>query len=338
MPHALILGANGQIGVALARRLLGENWRVSAVTRRSSSVLPPECALWPFDQFEARTANALLSSDIDLIVSCVAFDAGDAVRLAALAPDHARIVAISSASVYCDDHGRTLDEAHLNGFPDFGGPLTETSSTVEPGLETYSTRKIAMERALIKAAPDRATILRPCAVHGPHSKHAREWWFVKRLLDGRKVIPVAYDGASRFQTTSAAAIADAALDAWRGRLPQIANVADPDSPSVAEIGAAITNALGAEAEIIALPHEGYPATHGVTPWSIPRPMILAAAATGSAPYREAVRPAAQWLRQSVAPARWEEQLPQLAAYPTPQFDYAADDAALAHPGARALTP
>lgn len=105
--------------------------------------------------------------------------------LNALAGRIGSAVAISSASVYADERGRTLDEAtDLASFPDFPVPIPETQRTVEPSEEAYSTRKVAMERSLIEG-PLSATIVRPCAIHGPGAAWSREWHFVKRALDGR---------------------------------------------------------------------------------------------------------------------------------------------------------
>jgi hypothetical protein len=51
------------------------------------------------------------------------------------------LVVVSSASVYRDAAGRTLDEAAASGFPELPVPIPETQPTVEPGAATYSTRK-----------------------------------------------------------------------------------------------------------------------------------------------------------------------------------------------------
>ena len=93
------------------------------------------------------------------------------------------MIAISSASVYADDAGRTLDEAAETGFPQLPVPTLEPQRTVEPGPQTYSTRKAAMECALLEDDRLRATIMRPCAIYGPGAALAREWFFVKRALD-----------------------------------------------------------------------------------------------------------------------------------------------------------
>ena len=58
--------------------------------------------------------------------------------------DTGALIAISSASVYADDQGRTLDEAQgVDDFPELPVPIPETQATVEPGDGTYSTKKVA---------------------------------------------------------------------------------------------------------------------------------------------------------------------------------------------------
>ncbi|THK36072.1 NAD-dependent epimerase/dehydratase family protein [Ensifer sp. MPMI2T] len=336
MPRAVIVGGTGQIGLAAARRLVGEAWEVTVVSRHPKA-LPDNCRHIECDARDAEKLRAVVGSDTDLLMSCVAFDAADAECLALAGRAAGRIVAISSASVYHDDDGRTLDEASGRGFPAFSVPLTEKSPTVAPGPETYSTRKVAMERALLNRAACPTTILRPCAIHGPESKHAREWWLVKRLLDGRAAIPLAYGGQSQFQTTSVAAIADAVGRAVVGDLPAIANVYDADSPTVAEICRGIMDAMGVQAELIGLPDApAYPPKLGATPWSIPQPMIVRGAASAEATYAQSVEPAVRWLVQHVGNDNWRERLPQLAAYPKDHFDYEADERALRLPGAVSL--
>jgi nucleoside-diphosphate-sugar epimerase len=264
MPRAVIVGGTGQIGLGTARRLVGDAWDVTVVSRHVTA-LPDGCRHVEADGRDAKRLGAVVGSGTDLLLSCAAFDEADAECLAQAGRKAGRVVAISSASVYRDDEGRTLDEASECGFPAFPVPLTEESPTVAPGPETYSTRKIAMEKALLDGASCPVTILRPCAIHGPESKHAREWWFVKRLLDGRAAIPLAYRGQSRFQTTSVAAIADAVVRAEAGNLPAVANVSDADSPTVAEIGRAIMDVMDVQTELIGLPDApSYPPKLGAT--------------------------------------------------------------------------
>lgn len=336
MNKAVIIGGTGQIGRAVAQRLLDDAWSVKVVSRQTGNA-PVGSEHVKCDARDAEQLAQIIGADTDLVLSCLAFDATDAECLSDAGRQAGRIIAISSASVYRDSHGRTLDEAAEGGFPDFPVPLTELSSTLRPGPQTYSTRKVAMERSLQERSSCAVTILRPCAIHGPESKHAREWWFVKRLLEGRTAIPLAYRGLSRFQTTSVSAIADAVMQATAGQLPEIVNVCDADSPNVAEIGRAIMEVLGVKAELVGLPDaQAYPPEYGATPWSIPRPMILASVANTKLTYAQSVAPSITWLTDVVPTRNWEAWLPQLAGYRRDHFDYATDEKALRLPGASSL--
>jgi nucleoside-diphosphate-sugar epimerase len=247
--------------------------------------------------------------------------------------DVGSFVVISSSSVYRDGAGRTLDEAAKRGFPDFPTPLKESQPTVEPGAASYSTKKVALERRLLDGAVRPVTILRPGAVHGPYSSHPREWWLVKRMLDGRGIIPIVYGGKSRFHTTAAVNVAAMVRVALEAPGARILNIADPSALSVAEIGAALAAHLDYRGAFLALDDKDYPPRLGATPWSVPAPFTLdvsAAAALGYKPvatYRRASKETCDWLTRA-APRNWREAFPVLASYPQEHFDYAAEDSFL----------
>jgi nucleoside-diphosphate-sugar epimerase len=261
MPSAFIVGGTGQIGLAIAAALARRGWDV----RLASRTPPPAKGPWRHVTLDRTASGALaraLGEGADLMMDCISMDAAQAEELLSVQNGIGRLVATSSASVYRDTEGRTLDEALETGFPRFPVPINEDHPTVAPGPETYSTRKVAMEQTMLSGARIPVTILRPGAIHGPYSKHAREWWFVKRLVDGRRRIPLAYAGRSRFQTTSTKAIADAVLHALKGHAPSVLNVIDADAPTVAEIGRAIMAAMECDAELVGLPNEPYPPPGG----------------------------------------------------------------------------
>lgn len=317
-----IIGA-GQIGFAVAAEFRLMDWNVTVHARSK----PPwhDRDMAEFQPYELGDGPAPLA---DVVVDTIAYDAGDIDRYD---PDEVeRLIVISSASVYCDDQGRTLDEAAQNGFPEFDGPITEKQSTVAPGPQTYSTRKVRMEQRAIELFGDRATILRPCAIYGPYSRHPREWWFVKRMLDGRARIPLAFGGASQFQTTAASSIARFVSHSAENSVGGTFNIADATAPSVLEIGEAIASLLGRGCEFLVpdgAPRDGV----GQTPWSVPRPMIIDGmkaaneANLAAVTYGAEARDSVQWLRD-LNPADWRAAFPQLAAYPWELFDYAAEDA------------
>ena len=243
-------------------------------------------------------------------------------------------VVVSSSSVYRDDHGRTLDEATANGFPELPEPMSETQTTVAPGLATYSTRKMAMERALLDEAVSPVTILRPAAIHGLGSIHPREWWFVKRIMDGRPAIPIAYRGESRFHTSAVANIAELTRVALERPGSRVLNIADPSALDVGSIAELIARHMGYSGRIVRLDDNAFPVSVGRTPWSVPRPFVLdtsAAVALGYSPvttYAQSVGPICDELSADSGGKDWRARFTAFAWYPYEQFDYESEDALL----------
>jgi nucleoside-diphosphate-sugar epimerase len=337
--HALILGGTGQIGLALTETLLAAGWTVTVASRGQRGV-PRDLAgrgvvSVALDRDEPGALRRALGRGADALIDVTAYGPAHGRQLLDVQRDVGSLVVVSSSSVYRDVAGRTLDEAVANGFPALPDPIAETQPTVAPGDATYSTRKVALEQVLLDAAAVPVTILRPAAIHGPGSIHPREWWFVKRMLDGRAVIPLAFDGQSRFHTTSVRNIAELARVALDVPGTRVLNIADPQAPSVAEIGAAIAAHLGYRGRFVLLPDRGFPATIGRTPWSVPRPFVLdtaAARALGYAPvarYETSVGATCDELAQVAPHEDWRARFPVLAGYGYDHFDYGAEDRALA---------
>lgn len=334
---AIILGGTGQIGRAVSRRLVEDGWAVTLVARsapRPEAGQAPGVGRLAADRRDPAALRRVLGGGADAVIDITAYDADDARALLDFQDDIGALVVISSSGVYRDAQGRTLDEAAIHGFPDFPAPISEDQPTVAPGPQTYSTRKVALEQALLQTARVPVTILRPCAIHGPGSVHAREWWFVKRMRDARPAIPLAYDGASRFHTTSVRNIAalTAVVVALGGA--RVLNIADDEALTVGEIGALIARHMAYEGALIGLGEAGFPGRLGRTPWSTPRPFVLdtrAARAVGYAPvadYAATIGEVCDDLLARAAGRDWKTVFPVLAAYPYDLFDYAAEDAAI----------
>lgn len=153
------------------------------------------------------------------------------------------------------------------------------------------------------------------------------------MLDGRKVIPLCFNGRSRFHTSAVANIAEAAAVALNRPQSLILNIADPVAPTVLEIGSLIAESMGWSGEFVQLdigdPRLGSPV--GWTPWSVPAPFTVkteAARLIGYKPatdYAKAVPQICEWLRGQDR-EEWRERFRILAAYTIPLFDYAAEDA------------
>ena len=216
--------------------------------------------------------------------------------------------------------------------------IPETHRTVRPGPETYSTRKVALERRLLDGARGPLFILRPGAIHGVGSRHPREWWFVKRPLDGRRHVPVAYQGGLGLHTSAAANIAGLVSTVLPLNLTTVLNAVDPSPPTVREIGAYIAGHLGRDIDFVDLPHPHPKGMLGETPWSTATPFITsdaAARALGYQPeatYQEAVAPFCDWLVAQAEEEEWRLRYPAMASYLNDPFNYAAEDDLLASLG------
>ena len=337
--HAFILGGTGQIGLAIAENLLTAGWTVS-IASRGQRVLPEHlgqrgAAFVPLDREQPGELARALGNGADALIDVTAYGPAHGRQLLDVQRGVGALVVVSSSSVYRDDAGRTLDEAAQNGFPVLPEPITETQATVEPGDATYSTRKVALERLLLDEATIPVTLLRPAAIHGPGSIHPREWWFVKRMLDGRKVIPLAYEGRSRFHTSSVSNIAELTRVVLDQPATHILNIADPEALSVVEIGSAIAAHMGYGGTFLKVAGGGFPATIGRTPFSVPRPFVLdtgAALALGYSPvstYPQAVGAICDDLVRAAAATRdWHTVFTVLARYSYEQFDYETEDASI----------
>jgi nucleoside-diphosphate-sugar epimerase len=272
----------------------------------------------------------------DVLVDVIPFRSADAEQLLALGMGVGAVIAISSASVYTDDEGHSLDEAEEpEDLPRLPVPIPESQPTLPPGDATYSTGKAAVEQALLERSEVPATVIRPCAIYGPGDRQAREWHFVKRVLDGRDAVVLAYGGRSRFHTTAVDNLAELIRCCAERPGTRALNCGDPDPPTLLEISRAIAAALGHEWREV--PIRGKPEGKvGDTPWSVPdtHPFVVDMSAARDVGYRpvtgypDGVRAACEWLVEATRGGDWREVLPAHARYYGELFDYDAEDAFL----------
>jgi nucleoside-diphosphate-sugar epimerase len=295
------------------------------------SAAPPGLEDVPLIHLDRNDQGALVPANgFDLLVDVVPFEAAHADQLLEL--DVGAIVAISSASVYADDQGRTLDEAEAeDDFPEFAGPIPETQPTVAPGDATYSTKKAALELLLLENARVPATIVRPCAIYGPGDRMAREWFFAKRALDRRPYILLTLRGANHFHTTASANIGELVRLVAGKRMTGVFNCGDPDPPTVLDTSRRISQVVGHEWTEVLLPGAEGRGAIGNTPWSAPKPFLVDMSAAerelGYEPattWNDAIDAQVEWLLDATRDRKWEEVLPRGAEYL--QFDYEGEDA------------
>lgn len=340
MTHAVVVGATGQIGRAAVDVLARDGWEVTALSRGGD-----RDAGWPdgvravrADREDDASLAAAVGDGCDVLVDMVAYGERHARQLTSLAGRIGSAVVISSAAVYEDDKGRNFDTQHEpGGFPEYPVPLTEDQRTVRPGDTSYSTRKAALERALLAAGDTLpTTLLRAGAVYGPHGRTPRELYFVKRNLDGRRRRVLAFGGRSRFHPVSVHTLAELIRLAAARPGSRVLNAVDPQAPTVAQIAAAIDAVMGVEAEDVLV--DGAPPAPGVglTPWSVPAPVVCdMTAAERELGYRPVTRYARSLpdtvasIEERLAARDWREAYPVMLQAYGDLFDYAAEDAWLA---------
>jgi nucleoside-diphosphate-sugar epimerase len=322
--RAFLLGGTGKTGRVLAAQLLETGWDVVVAGRSERPLdIPPDARHVKLDRADDEALRAGLGEGVDVVVDFVAFEREHAEQLLSLRGLTRSLVVVSSAAVYADDEGRPLHAAVR---------LTERTPTVAPGDETYASRKAAIERALVGQDALPATLIRAGAIYGPGDQASREWHFVKRALDGRRVVVLAHRGESRFQPTSVHNLAELMRLAAERPGRRVLNCGDPEAPTVLEIGRAIGAALNHEwAEVLL---EGPPRDAGVgdSPWGVPGSFVLdmteAEFELGYRPlttYEKAVPETCEWLVEATRGRDWREVLPALAEHGE-LFDYAAEDA------------
>jgi len=281
------------------------------------------------DRADEKALRDAVGDGADVLVDFVAFEREHAEQLLSLSGLVGSLVVLSTASVYSDGEGRTLDEAKtLAEFPRYPVPIRERQPTVVPGGATYSTKKAAIERVFLDQDALPATLIRAGAIYGPGGS-VREWYFVKRVLDRRRCVILGDRGRSRFHPISTENLAELIWLAAERPGRRVLNAGDPGPPTVLEISRAVAAALDHEWTEVLLPTLDEPCE---TPWSTPRPVVLdmteAAFEVGYRPvttYERAVRAMCEWLVEATKDRPWQELMPRMAEYLQDSFDYAAED-------------
>ncbi|PYX82629.1 MAG: NAD-dependent dehydratase [Acidobacteria bacterium] len=341
--RVLVIGGTGFIGPNVVRILTAQGNEIAVVHRgKSNPSLPPEVRQILADRAHLRDKRPEIESFgpevvIDLIISSGA-QAEALMRMC-----HGltrRVLMISSMDVY-----RACGVLHgIDAGPLEPLPLTENSAlrrtrhpyppdrlkavrAIFPWMDDdYD--KIPAERAVMSDPELPGTVLRLPMVYGPGDPLHRFYPIVKRILDGRRTIlfsePLAVWRSPRaYVENVAAAIALAAeRDQAAGR---IYNVAEWPAFSELEWAKKIAAQMRWQGEFVVIPPERAPKHLLPPPGNIAQHWVASSERIrGELAYREPV-PLEEAIRRS---AEWEAANPPVGAtfY---QFDYAAEDAALA---------
>lgn len=337
----LVLGGTRFIGPAVVRRLDATGHRVTVFHRgQTEADLPPGVAHLHGDRRRlAESAGEFVRLAPEVVLDMLPLGEGDAQAvMQAFAGVARRVVAISSADVY-RAYGRLIGSEP--GPPDpvplaEDAPLREklypyrgetARAADDPARRMDDYDKILVERTVLGDPGLPGTILRLPMVYGPRDGQHRLFPYLKRMDDGRPAI-ILGEGMARWRAGRgyvedvAAAIALAtADDRAAGR---VYNVGEANALPEADWVRAVGRAAGWTGEVAIVPPDRLPAHL----WSKSDPAQSLVTDTArirrELGYAEAV-PRDEALRRTV---EWERAHPPAKVDPA-QFDYAAEDAALA---------
>jgi nucleoside-diphosphate-sugar epimerase len=326
--RVLVLGGTGFLGPHLVNRLVASGHQVAVFHRgQTPAELPPGVERLLGDRRRlADHAGAFRGYAPDVVVDVIALTERDAHALVGTFRGLAgRAVVLSSGDVY-----RAYGVfARLEPGPPEPVPLAEDAplrrvlyiaraEARDPDDPLYYYEKILVEQAVLGETGLPGTVLRLPMVYGPGDRQHRPAPYLRRMADGRRVIPLD-EGLARWRCPRgyvedvAAAVALAATEP--GAAGKVYNVAEPAAFTEAEWVARIAQAAGWGGRVVTVPRGRLP-----VPWDTGQDLVMdSRRIRAELGYREAVAPE-EALRRAVA---WErDHLPALAG------DYAAEDAAL----------
>ena len=319
--RALIVGGTGQIGRAVGDRLERNGWEVVAAHRGTASEVPGlDRRVLVLDR-EDDAAVRRAAAGADLVVDVVAYTPEHARQLLALSGTIGSAVVISTGSVYAGLNGTHYGSPAGSEPPVFPIPLVETSATVTEQDGSYGAVKAAMERVLLASDALPVSILRPASVHGPYSPKLREWYFIKRVLDGRADVVLAREGLGMFSTTSTINLAELVMTCALHPATRALNAVDETQLTLAEKAKAVFEVMDAPLRVHTF--EGGPRGElGADPWDQVHPFVNSMDAARDLgyveplDYRDAVSADLAWLlpelsRRAASGGSWVDVFPSI---------------------------
>jgi nucleoside-diphosphate-sugar epimerase len=144
---AVVLGVSGQIGTAVARRLLAGGWSVRGL-RSQDTPLPADLAAVQVtvgDRNDDAVLARVLGDGADGVVDTIAYNSIHARQLLAHAADLGALAVVSSVVVYADDQGNSVG----HGTPMMPVPIPESQTLVAATDDTYGGGKVMLEQILL---------------------------------------------------------------------------------------------------------------------------------------------------------------------------------------------
>jgi nucleoside-diphosphate-sugar epimerase len=276
-PRILILGGTSFIGRAIVQQASAHDAEITLFTRgRTGTDLFPQVTRLTGDRDGDYSALAANHGDWDAVVDTT----GYLPRHVGLAMDVlgdrvGRYLFLSSHAVYQVDGvgpGSTEDTPRRP-------PVRDVPDTSELTDATYGPSKVACEQDVTARYGDRATIVRPGKVAGPHDNQRGLTYYVRRAARGGP-LPLPGDPGQPVQLVDSRDLAALVVRLIEDDRPGAFHAVGPEPPiTLGGLIRVCAETAGTEVEIVPVPAD---------------------AAAGFFPL---VRPAAQWATQQRSPAR-----------------------------------
>jgi 2'-hydroxyisoflavone reductase len=255
----LVLGGTGFVGREIVATLLAGGHRTTVFNRGRHRIFPAAGQL--VGDREAGDHAALRTGEWDAVVDVTGYLPADVAGSMDALGDRAGRYLFISSHVVLDGAGPGLRPAIRDAVP----PLTD---------ETYGPSKVACEQDVVARYGDRATIVRPVKVAGPHdNQNGLTYWVRRAARGGRVAVPGDPDRPVQLvDVRDVAGLVAGLLTAGRGG----AFTAAGPSTTLAGLLAVCAEVAGTEVEPVAVPPvEGFPlvkpAGMDVTPHRVPAP-------------------------------------------------------------------
>ncbi|MDJ0392862.1 NAD-dependent epimerase/dehydratase family protein [Rhodococcus sp. G-MC3] len=251
----LVLGGTQFVGRTLVDEAVGAGWEVTVLNRSGTAHTPGVVALQG-DRTAENGLAALCAGEWDVVVDTWSW-APIAVRSAAevLADRADRYVYISSRSVYRAPVPAGATEAHR----------TVECDPDDIAFNNYSRTKAGAEQALRLVFGERALVVRPGLILGPHENIGRLPWWLNAIADGG-LVPAPGPESLDLQYIDARDLSRWTLSAAaRGLSGDYDAVSASGHATMGTLLAACLESTHSKAQLVWL-DPGTLQAHGVTPW------------------------------------------------------------------------
>jgi 2'-hydroxyisoflavone reductase len=178
-PRVLVLGGTKFVGRALVEAAVGRDYEVTLFNRGRTNPELFEGVVEKVRGDRAVDLGALAGRTWDAVVDVAAYHPPVVQRsLGVLGDAVARYLFVSTVSVYADQRVPPVE----------GAPVLEWEDPTDDGPESYGARKAACEDILTTALGERATIVRPGLIVGPHDPTDRFSYWPRRVAEGGLVL------------------------------------------------------------------------------------------------------------------------------------------------------